>query len=74
MIEVLIWSKSRFVNLVKGIYLVASSINVNSCTGVSCPTIVKNTVTSNSFVSGLGSTSTLTSSTLGSKFSIVFKI
>ena len=49
-------------------------MNVNSCVGISCPTISKNTVTSNSFKSGLGSTSTTTLSILGSKLSIVISI
>ena len=49
-------------------------MNVNSCTGTSCPTMLKKILTSNSFVSGRGSTSTSTFSILGSKFSSVISI
>ena len=49
-------------------------MNVNSCAGTCCPTILKKTVTSNSFKSGTGNTSTDTLSILGSKFSRVISI
>ena len=49
-------------------------MNVKSCVGISCPTISKNTVTSNSFKSGTGNTSTVRLSILGSKFSITISI
>ena len=57
--------------LILGPTLVALSMNENSCSGNVCPIISKKTLTSNSFVSGLGSTVTSKLSILGSKFSIV---